>query len=870
MPRLFDEGYETQASSQTPSRTTRSQRTQATQSGGRLFGGAPQRTQQTSGRLGGDRTRDIPSGGGRLFGSTQETTTRPQTTNIDFDSSDLTDIEGLQKVATGTGLSGRAQRILDKKGESPTEIFSGGFISDVFDALNALQYGTAGVIKGDGFMEGVRTRSSFADKDALGGTILGTVAGIGLDIATDPLTYLGGAGILSKASKAVKTSKQFKGASKFLRNTKIGQEIGKRFVYGFGQDPVYKKMFERFFIGKNQKISQVAKLARPIVDLDKSAQKAIAEARKAGTLNDLPSELVEKAKPAYDELDRLGKEAVDLGLLDKDVYDENVGKYLPRLYRTKEGEKAATKAIWESTPERINLDRFKKRKDIPEEVREAMGEYLEAGYPTAKGLLQLTRSVENAKFFKEVSKKWGLDEAADGLKQLPDSRGLGDLRNKYVPEPIFDSLTEIANPKKWGPKSLQTATKVFKFGKVVANPATHARNIMSNFMLNDFNGLSPARIDIYAKAAKEMANKGDMYKEAQKAGLGFDTFQASEIEGLLETASKQSKLGKGFRKSMQKIADVYQKEEEFAKMAQYIYQRGKGLTPDQAMQEAWKSTFNYAQVTPFIRKLRESLFGLPFVTFTAKATPFVGKTILQNPQRISKYGKIKEGIEAQGDQEKLAAEREAEPNWFRDGYYMRLPIEDEDGRSAYIDLTYIIPFGSLISGEYFSRQVDQDTGIEESLPEAIAKMSPAGQALTQLVQNQDFYGNKIYKSSDGIDNQMVDVFRHLGDTLAPALATNLIPGGYKDDGERRPSRFGRILRQAMEDGEELDINRGGFQERQIQQELLRQIGIKIAPVDLETQQYFSEREKRRAIQTLLREEGITREFLRQYIPTEED
>jgi hypothetical protein len=38
----------------------------------------------------------------------------------------------------------------------------------------------------------------------------------------------------------------------------------------------------------------------------------------------------------------------------------------------------------DTKPMRIDVARFKKRKDIPDDVREAMGEILEAGYPTAK------------------------------------------------------------------------------------------------------------------------------------------------------------------------------------------------------------------------------------------------------------------------------------------------------------------------------------------------------------------------------------------------------------------------------------------------------------------------------------------------------
>src|SRR3990167_10969027 len=114
--------------------------------------------------------------GGRLFGT-------PKT-------QDLTTVTGLQTVAQKTGLSEQAEKLLAIKGERPDQIFSGGFIQDTFDTLNFLQHGVTGVIQGKGFAQGVKTRASFAEKgeQGLGDLgIPGTVAGIALDIAVDPL-----------------------------------------------------------------------------------------------------------------------------------------------------------------------------------------------------------------------------------------------------------------------------------------------------------------------------------------------------------------------------------------------------------------------------------------------------------------------------------------------------------------------------------------------------------------------------------------------------------------------------------------------------------------------------------------------------------
>lgn len=794
----------------------------------------------------------VDIGGGRLFGSP----TAP----------DLETSTGLSKTAVQSGLGKEAVDVLDEKGEHPEQIFSGGFISDVFDTLNLLQHGVTGVIQGNGFADGVKTRASFSKEDQLGQFgIPGVVAGIAADIAVDPLTYLGGAGLLARGAKAVTKGIKAGGelvADKVPVARKAGEHLGRMFVYRFGQDPMYKELAERSIRNAGVGIQNVLDLARPLTKLNSETQKLIADARKAGTLDTLSPELLTKAKPAFDELDRLGNEAVKVGLLKQEVYEENVGRYIARLYRSKEAPAGLVdkiKTAFGAKPKRIELSRFKKRADIPEEVREAMGEILEAGYPTAKGLVQLTQAVENAKFFGQVAAKWGSDAVEEGMTKLPDTKALGALAGKAVPTPIYDDIQEIIRQKSPLEKSLGAITAGFKFNKVILNPATHARNIMSNFILNNFEGLSPARLDIYARAAKAVAAKDDLYQEARQAGLGLDTFASSELRDILSGALEGGVKGKWSR-AMNRVADLYQKEEEFAKMAQYIYQRGKGLSPDDAYKVAERATFNYAQVTPFIRRVRESLFGVPFITFSYKVTPQVVRTLAEKPTKISNIGKIKNAIENQSDLAELTAERETEPSWVRDGFYVKLPMKDKEGRSAYLDLTYILPFGDLVGGNLFQRDIERDTGLKEGIPEAAASRAPFFNLVKELAKNQDFYGNKIYQESADTDAQIGDIFRHLMKTYAPPLIADQIPGGYRKGNERRPAQWEQLF--AGDTGTEA----GRSQRRTTTQELLKMAGLKISPVDLETQAYFAEQEKQRALRTLLKEEGVTAEFTRTFIP----
>jgi len=265
-------------------------------------------------------------------------------------------------------------------------------------------------------------------------------------------------------------------------------------------------------------------------------------------------------------------------------------------------------------------------------------------------------------------------------------------------------------------------------------------------------------------------------------------------------------------------------------------------------------------VTPFIRKLRESVFGYPFITFTYKATPQVIKTALTKPTKISNIGKIKQGIESLSDLGELERERASEPDWIRDGFYVKLPMKDKHGRSAYFDLTYVLPFGDLVSGQWVNRGINRETGLPEGALPAQIRRLPLANIVRELGSNQDFYGNKIWKDGDDQSKQLGDVMRHLTKTYLPPLVADQIPGGYRANGERKPGKIQEII--SGQPGQE----QGGSQTRTLTEELLRNVGFKVQPFDVELQERFAESERRKAMQTLLKEEGLISEFNLPFIP----
>ena len=792
----------------------------------------------------------------------------------------------LYDLAASVGLQKQADKALSQQtGEQTKKIFSGGFISDIFDVLNAMQYGVVGLLKGKGFIQGVQERESWTDEDALGDNGLpGVIAGIALDIACDPLMYIApwtiakkipgmakGATALKElafgkmATKTIRVGEGIKTFQQLEGGRRAGKYLANKFAFMFGVDPIYKeahiRSIKNIAIGANNVRDMVkgisdfsAETASQLLTKDETGRFMRVGLNKLKDILD-PQEF-KKVEVAWNKLDDLGKQAVEVGLLNKGTFEANLGEYIKNAYT--EFELKKSQAIFGFM--KTGVKGIKKRvKELTPEKMAELGQIDNPGYLLFRSVIDLTKDIENAKLFNLVGKQFASDVMQEGFKQLPKTNRLGEIAGKFVPSQMFDYIQEMSEPANYtfGKKIIAN----FKFMKVILNPATHARNIMSNQILNwwklGMNPLDPRTINAQLTAISEIARGGGKFMdEAKTIGYGLNTFASNELTNLLDNPAAISGVNKTIQGIKSKLANLYQGEENMAKLSAFIFNRNKGIGLEEAWKMAENATFNYAQVTPFVRQLRTALFGFPFITFTIKAAPIAAETMLKAPHRISVFGKIKRGIENMADIKETERERASEPPWIRDGFYIKLPIKDKNGNSAYFDLTYIIPFGDLVSGQFFGRQIKRETGLPESIPEALMGNAPTLNFLKEISRNQDFFGDKIWNTSDSTDKQLGDLFRHLTKTYLPPMVADEIPGGYMPSGKRRQKGIIGALRPQEKEA----------QQRTLMEEMLRNVGAKIQPINADIQETYSEWNRKKALETLLIERGIMKRFQATYIP----
>jgi len=609
--------------------------------------------------------------------------------------------------------------------QKPVSTFmKGAWYEKIFDPLLSGQYAIAGMgrealgLDDAGAIQGIKQRATWVDivkekypyepttdwKYNFIRELGRTTAGVGLDIALDPLWLIPPAKVFKMlgGTKAVKAIARAKPVAKAI------EKIGPKIITRFGQPGKYVKLSKETHLNILNREVKALDIGRPIAGLEKAEQLRIGQLMKGGlSISEAEKPLRAIAEPAIKEFKILGKKAVQEGLLNEKTFYDNFGRYMPRMYKTKEMPEGAIRFFGDTKPVRANLNRFKQRKDIPEDIRAALGEIKEAGYPTTKGLAQLGQAVERAKFFNKVDKIYAKTKPFQDYLKLPDTKALGALKNKYVPKPIYEDIQQFITVASKGEKIAKTALGTWKYGKVIANPATHMRNLYSNTILADLGGLSPLRLDIYGQALKELSKKGKYYKELKGVSdILHETFYAREIGDLLKAfeTSKGINMFQKARnmvgKAMKKGGDLYQAEEQWHKMAMYIFKRKKGIDPVQASKQAEKWLFNYREVPPLIETLRGSRVGgglgilsgaYPFITFSYKAIPRIFEVAMTKTPRLTKWMKAYHGIELMGE----PTDREMLPDYMKESMFLKLPWKDTTGRLQYLDLNYILPWGDV-------------------------------------------------------------------------------------------------------------------------------------------------------------------------------
>jgi len=489
------------------------------------------------------------------------------------------------------------------------------------------------------------------------------------------------------------------------------------------------------------------------------------------------------------------------------------------------------------------------------------------------GELEQTKRVlegTNLKLVQEAVNKLE-DEYADllwqksGILDEIETQRMGQLAGKYVSKEIWEVLKGSFEPSKEVGESL---VMWFKHAKVIWNPGSHVRNAFSASIQNWWKmGMGPWRADIYYDALKEFKTNGKYLNEMRSMGFNERSGYINELltnyltnKDLMEKSMAAQLGGKGmFRKYGKHIDNLMMKSyghtDNIAKVAAYKFGLSKGLTKEDAYRQAMAATFNYSQVTPFVQRMRKSIWGVPFITFALKAAPLVAETLAKNPHRISVFGKARNDLfKAAG----IEGEQEAEamPDYMRDDMFvMRLPWKDDAGRSMYFDLSYIIPFGALADGSYLKDPLTAN---------------PVLGLVKELSSNETFAGNKVFNETDDMSTVLADISARILKMGLPPFMTDSLSDGYDKQGVRVDPKggvnpmtmYGKLMR-----GNTQDLGPG---ERSFYQETFRLLGVGALPYNLTSKESSLAYRQKENLTKLLTENGVIKTFETGYLPKDSE
>ena len=441
----------------------------------------------------------------------------------------------------------------------------------------------------------------------------------------------------------------------------------------------------------------------------------------------------------------------------------------------------------------LNLNYSHRRDEIPIEVQRAMGLIEQAAFPAAKALGVQKSDILKAELFEDISKKpeWFIPRSTnkfaaqnvpENFVQVEDAR-FGALNGGYLRRDVWEDLKEIEEWRGAFVRNWDRMMGAWKYGKVVLNPATHARNFMSNVVLAYLADVSPADVGTYGKAfdAVRKGSQNRFYKEAEDWGLFNNTFVSSEITKLrdeIEGLRDPNSIKNWLRKAASLPADVYQGSETLFKMAVYIKGRESGLDVDAAARKAEEFLFNYNDIPPWVKHTKR--WASPFFTFTYKAVPKFAEMAIRKPHKVGALMAAMYGLEefskhALGiSDEEAEAERRMLPDWQQRkappgvGPHVNalMPFRDAWGNNLYLDLAYVLPYGNV--AEKWGQSA---IPLGDLLPS-----SPVFQTAAAILTNKEpFTGRPVYNEIlDGAGEITAKYLDLVWKEAMPSLA----PGGF--------------------------------------------------------------------------------------------
>lgn len=650
-----------------------------------------------------------------------------------------------------------------------------------------------------------------------------------------------------------------------------------------------------------------------------------------------PKRVLELAASMQSIMSEQTQELVRLGMLTPEAAGRWDGKYLPRFYESKIGDetkawmKAAkslmgrtrtmqgitgnslkARGMFENVPvadvqdwlaegwevrdptfDPLTSDVVTMWRDYTRDERDDMGEIRDAmfrfvmGYNKSQRDLALGRLYENlaTSYASRVEKPGYVKVPSTTIEDTANVRRYGKLGGKWVPKEVMDQLstfdTSMQNDLL---KMYLKGLSMWKEGKTVLNPVSHANNVLSNLTMAHFAGVSYWDAGKYAGAVRDLVKGDPMVDEAKEAGLFGGTFNRSELMDQLPEQLKamaqmsESKAGLAADRIWNAMSfflrkpagKAYEAEDLFFRYLIYRDARKRGVDVEDAVDWSQNFIFTYDDLPKGARLARD--FALPFFSYTYKVVPVLARTALEHPMRyaapaaalytvnalmyamaaslgggededwwtvIRRYATDPEFRNKAREMEKQ--ERENLPPWMKGASAtlatpkaIRLGMDDVTNLPVFLDVSRVFPGGDLLDANANAGGVP--------LLQPITPSNPVLNTVGAMIWNKDpFFGKDIVDKNDTSAEAAAKRGKWLWQQFAPAVAI----GNYHWD--RALNVIANVTGQDI-----LGYTGTGKDGLPVQPGFaaMQTMGIKARPIDLELSEQINKAQQEKLIRDL--------------------
>ena len=467
-----------------------------------------------------------------------------------------------------------------------------------------------------------------------------------------------------------------------------------------------------------------------------------------------------------------------------------------------------------------------RKKDIPEVIRELLGEYLDPRINFVRSTTNMYNYLANHEFLMQIRSR-GLGVFMferpigkfDKRISAKGSESMNPIDGLYTTEEFIQGMEDMRDAIEGGAvmRSFIRLNSAVKYGKTILAPTTQARNFMSAAMFSVMNGhfdwshgkkaFKAAQSDLFTKDAKWRKYLTNLIQ----LGVLHDNPRAEELRHALEDFMNIDIYSKGPTKSLRRFLNfmqrLYQVGDDFWKIIGFEnevkLQMETGKSRKDAEAKAAYRIRNgyptYSMVPRAVKMVRRWPLIGTFVSFpyeivrtTANQMRFLKEDVMAGNAKmaarrtlgmamatsisatLSYMSMVMMGLDSDDDESVRAL---AAP-WVRNSQLIYLGY-DENGYPKYIDFSYFDPY-TYLKKPITAILNKNNEGIDKKVLDALTEfLEPfigvdiAAGALMEIYSNKRAgTGTKIYNEEAPTDEIAADMINHFRKAAQPGAVSN--------------------------------------------------------------------------------------------------